>query len=349
MNICYFGSYDKEYPRNRTIIKGLIKNGDKVYECHSNKSIIFGRWLILFYNFLKIKCDLIIVGFPGHTDVFLAWILAGIFHKKLVFDAFISLYDSRCFDRKDFLPNSWRGKILWLIDKISCILPDKILLDTKAHINYFSEEFYISVNKFIRVFVGTDEDLFIPKPHTTKRLLAIGFHGSYLPAQGIEYILKAAAQLKNKPIKFLLLGDGQEHDKCQSISRKLELSNVKFLAKIPYEKLPDFISNCDIYLGGHFGLTPKAFRVIPNKVFEAIAMRKPVIVGKSPATEELFTNGKDCLMVKHGDPRSLADAIKLLAQDQKLRKKISGNAFKLFKEELTSTKIAEELIYELTK
>ncbi|MEK7127728.1 MAG: glycosyl transferase family 1, partial [Patescibacteria group bacterium] len=139
MNICYFGSYDKEYPRNRTIIKGLIKNGEKVYECHSNKSIISGRWIILFYNFLKIKCDLIIVGFPGHIDVFPAWILAKIFRKKLVFDAFISLYDSRCFDRKDFLPNSWQGKALWLVDKISCTLPDKILMDTKTHVNYFSQ------------------------------------------------------------------------------------------------------------------------------------------------------------------------------------------------------------------
>ena len=349
MTICYFGSYNKEYPRNRTIIKGLIKNGDKICECHSDKSILSGRWVILFLSFLKIKCEVIIVGFPGHTDVFLAWILAKIFHKKLVFDAFISLYDSRCYDRKDFLPSSWQGKVLWLVDKISCTLPDKVLLDTKTHINYFSQEFDIPVDKFIRVFVGTDEDIFIPKAHISKKSFVIGFHGSYLPAQGVEYILEAAKLLKDKPVIFSLLGNGQEYGKIRDTANKLSLTNVKFLSKTPYEKLPDFVSQCDIYLGGHFGLTPKAFRVIPNKVFEAIAMRKPVIIGRSPATEELFTDNIDCLMVKHGDPSSLVDAIKLLVEDQELREKISGNAFGFFWEKLTSVKIARGLISDLAK
>ncbi|MDO8514977.1 MAG: glycosyltransferase [bacterium] len=349
MTICYFGSYDKNYPRNRTIIKGLIKNGDRIIECHSPKSIIFGRWIILFIKFLKIKCDLIIVGFPGHTDIFFAWILAKIFSKRLVFDAFISLYDSRCFDRKDFSPYSWHGRVLWLVDKISCTLSDKVLLDTKTHINYFSQEFRIPIKKFIKVFVGTDEDLFVPKAHITKKPFEIGFHGSYLPAQGIEYVLKAAELLKDEPVVFSLVGSGQEFAKGQNIVNKLGLSNVKFLPKIPYEELPDFISQCDIYLGGHFGVTPKAFRVIPNKVFEAIAMRKPVIIGKSLATEELFTDNKDCLMVKHGNSRSLAGAVKLLVRDQKLRRKISENAFGLFQKELTSFKIVKEFKNDLAK
>ena len=143
MTICYFGSYDQSYGRTRVLTKGLRKNGDTVYECHSSRSIMAGRWVELFYNFLKIKCDLILVGFPGHTDVFLAWIIAKMFHKRLIFDAFISLYDSRCLDKKEYNPKSFSGRLLWLQDMITCHIVDFTLLDTHEHINFFVNEFNI--------------------------------------------------------------------------------------------------------------------------------------------------------------------------------------------------------------
>jgi len=329
MTICYFGSYDQSYGRTRVLTKGLRKNGDTVYECHSSRSIMAGRWVELFYNFLKIKCDLILVGFPGHTDVFLAWIIAKMFHKRLIFDAFISLYDSRCLDKKEYNPKSFSGRLLWLQDMITCHIVDFTLLDTHEHINFFVNEFNIAESRFIRVLVGTDEDLFYPRKTIRNKIFTVVFHGTFLPLQGTDVIIAAAKRLPE--VEFKLLG------------------KPPFLPWLPYYKTPDFVNSGDIYLAGPFGITSKAGRVIPNKAYEAIAMGKPVIVGKTKAMEELFTNGVDCLMVSQGDVSSLVEAITYLKNNLNIKNRIARNGYLLFKKRATSAKIGKDLHDNLAK
>ena len=130
MRVCYFGTYSTGpgYPRNRVIIKGLRKNGAEVVECHkelwknpaekveATKSFlsklkvvcrIFFVYLYLIIKFLSIRnIDLIIVGYTGHFDVFLAKVLNVFRRKPLVFDAFLSFYDTIVMDRHIVSQNS---------------------------------------------------------------------------------------------------------------------------------------------------------------------------------------------------------------------------------------------------
>ena len=142
MTICYFGNFNPDYARNKVIIKGLEENGVKVV-----------------YS-LRVPHDLVIVGYSDSRWVVpLARLLS---RKKIVWDAFYSLYDSWVFDRKLVSPRSLKAKYYWWADWLSCTLADRILLDTNAHIDYFVKTFRIPRHKFVRVLVGTDDQIFHP-------------------------------------------------------------------------------------------------------------------------------------------------------------------------------------------
>jgi len=79
------------------------------------------------------------------------------------------------------------------------------------------------------------------------------------------------------PVEFRLIGSGQTFKETKKLSKQLGLRNIEFLPPIPIEELPYEISAADICLGGHFGLTEKAARVVPGKIYQILAMEKPII------------------------------------------------------------------------
>jgi len=352
MTICYFGMYASGYARNKILIKGFRENSINVIECNNRSHLIFGfRYLKLLQQFISIKgwtCNVIFVGFPGQTDVPLAWFLGKIFNKKVIFDAFISTYNSLVFDRKQFSEDSIRAKLWWFVDWLSCHLTNYIILDTNEHIKYFAKTFGVNKLKFTRVFVGTDTKVFRPgKPHKHKQFL-VGFHGSYLPLQGVDVIVETAKLLrKHDDIRFRLLGNGLERKRIEMLINKYQLSNVDLLDPVPYEDLPSFIASNDIYLCGPFGVNAKSSMVIPNKAYEAIAVKIPTIIGESPATKELFINNVNCLLSKQGDPKSLAKAITKLKSDPNLREKIATGGYNLMVGSLTPKLTVRNLAKEI--
>jgi len=61
---------------------------------------------------------------------------------------------------------------------------------------------------------------------------------------------------------------------------------------------------------GIFGTSAKAGRVIPNKVFQALACGAPVVTADTAAARELLRDGESALLVPPGDPEALAAAIR---------------------------------------
>lgn len=344
MIIGFFGHYDRNYSRNRIIIRGLRQNGVRVVHCN-DFGLLPVRYLKLLFKILGLisKINLIFVGFPGHTDVLLACVVGKFFKKKVFFDPFVSVYDTNIFDRRYFPKNSLRAFYYFWVDWLATRLPDRIVFDTRAHQQYFVRTFSLSENKSMVLPVGTDERVFRPQKQPENKRFVVGFHGSFLPLQGITCILRAAKLLFSLDIEFRLLGDGMEYSKCRELASKLKLKNVKFLPRVPYEQLPRFIAGADIYLGGPFGTTPKGQRVIPNKIYEALAMEKPVIVGDTPAVREMYEHLKNAFFVKVGSASAIAAAIIELKKDNLLRRRIALGGRRLFLEKLTPEVIGRQL------
>lgn len=329
MKVLYFGFYDPGYARNRVLIRGLKINGVEVMECRSG----FGGLKKFFdlykkHKAFKNKYDAMVVGFLGHNLVPLAKMISS---GPVIFDSFISLFDSNVFDRKVVRQKSPKAFYYRFLDWFSMKLADLVLFDTQQQIEYASTEFKIKKEKFKRIFVGTDDAVFYPRETrnidpegVARRSCTVHFHGSFIPLQGVDCIVKAAKLLEKEDIRFNILGEGQTYAEIRELVTGLELKNLNFIKRVEYDKLPEYIEKSDICLG-IFGETPKAKRVIPNKVFEYAAMKKPIITADTPAIRELF-NEEDMVLIKP-IPENLASAITELKNSPALRKTISENAY----------------------
>lgn len=367
LRICYFGTYLQNYPRNKIIIDGLRRNGVEVIECHVDLwKGIEPRWHEIKSTIGKIKIvckvilaylqlffmhqdiirayDVMIVGYTGHFDIFLARLLASLKRKPLIFDAFVSLYNTFVQDRCLFPPNSLLARLLYIIDRTSCILSDQVFLDTYSHIKYFKDFLKINNTRFCCLWVGADDTVYYPlKIKKKDKEFIVLFIGGFIPLQGVEYIVQAAYLLKGEQnIKFRLVGSGQEYEKINKMVKQLGVKNIEFTGWLPYENLPHEIASAQICLG-IFGTTEKAKKVIPNKVYMSLAMAKPVITGDSPAVNEVLTDRENILLCEMGNPKSIAESIMMLKNDAKLRSRIINGGYALFEQKFAPQVIGKKV------
>ena len=341
ITVLYFGMYDPEYSRNWVLIDGLRQNGVEVIECRDDSPGL-KKFLILFLKHWKLRkdYDVMIVGFLGHIIVPFAKIIT---RKPIIFDAFVSLYDSNVFDRQVIKPNSLKAFYYWFLDWISMWLADIILFDTNQHIKYATEEFGVRKEKLIRILVGAQDKIFYPRNIIkSDSNFLVGFYGTYIPLQGVEFIVEAAKEVESyKDIKFMLIGSGQEKQIILKLAQDLKIKNIDFVDFLPQNKLAFEIVKADVCLG-IFGKTEKTQRVIPNKVYQCAAMKKPIITADTPAIRELF-NDRDLMLVKPADSEALADGILILKNNLKLREELAQNCFNKFLKSASPKVLGEEL------
>lgn len=341
MIICYLGSYDKNYPRNRVIIKGLKENGIEIIECNS-KNKFPNRFFNLISKALRQKYEVIFVAYPGHLDMFTAKIVSIIKRKPIIFDAFISTYDTMINEWKYGTRHSPKGIYYYWLDKTSCKMANIILLDTEQHINYFVKEFKLERDKFVFLPVGADESILYPRKKTIKtKKFQVLYYGHTQPLHGFNHVVDAARKLKNeKDIEFTFIGDNRWFRNVRDVNK--DLKNIIFKNPIPYNNLITVIANADICLG-IFGSSNKAQNVIPNKVYEALAMKKALITGNTKASIAILKNKENAILCKTGNSKEIAESILLLKNNPKLREKISKNGYELFKNNFTTKKIGYRL------
>lgn len=344
IKICYFPGRESGYARNRVLIKGMRAVGLTVLDCScpgKNPS----RYFIGFLKFLNYKndADIIFVGFLGH---FLMPLVKLCTRKKIIFDAFLSLYQTLVFDRCIIAPNGLAARFVRFIDRSACQLADTVILDTNAHIDFFVKTLELDRKKFCRVSVGSDDSVMYPRKQRPHERFTVHFHGEYQALHGAEYIVEAARLLPD--IHFQMIGKGKTLADCQGRARRYNLSNVTFLAPVSYEALPDYIAQADVCLG-IFGKTQKANLVIPHKVFEALACGKPLITVDTPSVRELLTDREHVLLCRAADPAVLAAAIRTLQTDIPLREHIAEEGYKLFRAASTPLMVATEMHRYITK
>ena len=335
MRVCYFGWYNLKDPRNVVLINGLRQNGVEVIECHDDSPGL-NKFFKLFRKHWKIRnsYDAMVVGFLGQLAMPLAVFLNSPLisfrkSKPIVFDAFLSNYDTNVLSRQRVKPWSLRGRYYLFLDWFSMRLGDVLLFDTQEHINYVAREFGLrNKNRIKRIFVGWREDIFQPNQKTrTDSQFQVIFHGTFIKSQGIEFILQAAKNLEVHPdIKFIIIGNGQVGEEMFELAKKMGLNNVEFPGFIPLADIAERIAQADLCLG-LFGTAGRIQRVIPTKVFECSAMKKPIITAEAPAVRELYTD-EDILFVPPGSSDAITKAILELKADPNRREKMSENCYK---------------------
>ncbi|MGQ0590666.1 MAG: glycosyltransferase family 4 protein, partial [Sphingosinicella sp.] len=138
----------------------------------------------------------------------------------------------------------------------------------------------------------------------------VGTHGM---AHGLDTILDAAERLKgDEHIVFLMFGDGSERARIANEVARRSLNNVRVLGQYPKATMPAIWRITDVSLVLLRRLdTFKS--VLPSKMFEAMAMRRPIILGVEGEARTLLDAAGAGIGIVPEDSEALAEAVKRLA------------------------------------
>lgn len=280
-----------DYIRNSQEIHCLQKAAQLVEVIGYNDKGYITRLLKLYIKLLTIPLsnyDLVFVGFA--PQLVLPFFSFRFKRKFIIEDFFISLYDTMINDRKKFKPDSLIAKILLYMDKITLKKADKIIVDTRAHGNYFVQKLGADKNKINVLYLEADLSIYYPrvisKPKELSNKFVVLYFGSILPLQGVEVILECIENMKTvSDLVFQIIGPlNSKH-----LEKYKSLKNVTFTPWLSQEALAEKIAAADLCLAGHFNSSiEKAARTIPGKAYIYNAMEKPMILGDNPANRELF-------------------------------------------------------------
>ena len=350
IKVCYILSYRcPNYIRTKTLT-GALKRMDNVvlFEAvNTTKGICRYAQTLILLLWIRIKKnpDYYILGFRGY-EIF--WIVRFItFGKVLIFDHMMSPYDSLVNEKKIVRNGGLFDRLICFYEKSILRHTDIILTDTDLHKTYFASQFAVNAEKIHSIPVGTDEDMFKPVPFIShgdkKDFFSVLFYGSFLPLHGIDIILAVAHLLRDKPISFTIIGGrGKALRDFNEMKKRLDLNNIIHKKWVPYEELPDVIQKADVCLGGPFGNTGQAHRVITGKTFQSLAMGKPVIVGKIEH-DYGFRDKENCLLVSQGNKRNLAEAILWCSENQDKLPAIGNNGLELYRNNFSIDRIRKIL------
>lgn len=367
IRVCFFGTYRSEYTRHQVMLSRLRSAGVEVFECHAelwsspNERVqaasggwhrlgflakVIGVYFRLIRTYFKQagEYDVLWIGYPGLFDALLGKLLCQLRHKPLVWDICLSVYLVSLERGLDKTSQRTIAGLHWA-EQTSARLSDLLLLETQAYIRWFAGHYGLPEKRFRLAPLGAD-DAFVRGPlpgftsHTDQLVL---FYGTFHPNAGVPYIVEAARLLQDYPaIRFELVGDGPELEMVEGLLQEYGLVNVQRLEWMSRERLIEKIASADICLGS-FGDTTQSQVSVHNKIYESLAMSKPVITGDSPAVREILQHEIDIYLVERASPQAIAEAVLRLARDQSLKDMLSANGRQLVVERFTNQALGAQL------
>jgi glycosyltransferase involved in cell wall biosynthesis len=341
LRVLYFGTYEREYPRNAQVISCLRRAGVDVVERHVSvwdgqehkfsaglgAALRLARAETSLLRRLDGDFDAIVVGYPGHLDLPAAKRVAR--GRPVVFNPLVSLSDTLVSDRRRFAADSRAAAILRAGDRAAFRAADVVVADTAAQEAFFEE---LGARRTDACFVGSEERLFTPQWRQPEELTCL-FVGKLIPLHGLETILEAARRAPE--LRFRVVGSGQLEPLLEGRPH-----NVEWRAWVEYERLPDELRACGCALG-IFGTSPKARRVIPNKVFQALACGAPVVTADTAAARELLADEQNALLVPPGNADALVAALRRLASEPELARRIAAGGLSTYRAQASEAILGE--------
>lgn len=150
----------------------------------------------------------------------------------------------------------------------------------------------------------------------------VSYFGTHGLAQNLETVVRAAEYLKeNENIIFLLAGDGAEKEKLVQMSDKIGLDNIIFVGQQPRKVLRSLWDVTAISLVP-LRNSPLFKTVIPSKIFEAMALKKPIVIGVDGESRNIIESFGCGVYVEPDDSVDLAEKILQLSMDPELCKQM---------------------------
>jgi len=212
-----------------------------------------------------------------------------------------------------------------------------------------------------KVFIlpnGVDIDFFCPNKYEPIRFFdypIIGYVGAVIKRQGLDLLIRVLAEVIEEGIIFglVIVGEGEDRDSLIELADQLNIADyVKFVGQVRREDVPRYIGGFDLGFSGQMvvsnGLLGKMYHS-PLKLYEYLAMGKPVIASSYDDANNVIRNGSTGFLFNPGDSKTLKKVI-LQAHNQRDRwDKMSEQARSLIIQHHSWERRAESLASEIVK
>jgi glycosyltransferase involved in cell wall biosynthesis len=168
--------------------------------------------------------------------------------------------------------------------------------------------------------------------------------GSVGEINGIDRIVEAASLLQEAgrdDIRFLLVGQGRQEAMMRSRVEQRGLRNVIFVGSVPRREVPAYLRTADLCL-----VTVKDIPVLatasPNKMFDALAAGRPILVNCSGWMRDLVRDHDIGRAVEAGSGQAIAEAVVWFADHRAETQRMGMQARRLAEEQFDRLKLAAE-------
>ena len=333
-SIVLWGTYDIGKPRVRNLISALKRLDPDIASSHFNlwagvedksqiranvfisilaRLIICYPWLI--YQYCRLPSHKVVVTpYPSVLDSLVIWPFAKLRGAKLCCDLFLSLYDTAVVDRKIFKGPSLFAWLLYQLERQMLRLTDFVLTDTESQKAYLCRLYPIDPKKVHVVWVGAEDGFTKQPPQVQPSSVDVStvlFYGQFIPLHGLANLVEAIRQIEasgRKDVLFHIVGRGQQSEEIDKLIEAMGLESIRRTAWVDYAELPALVASADVCLG-IFPDEGKGSRVIPNKLFQIMAVGRPVVTADTPGIREILQPGPGIRLTAAGDPADIAKKI----------------------------------------
>ena len=173
----------------------------------------------------------------------------------------------------------------------------------------------------------------------TREDTVLFFMGWLYQFSGLKEVTSRLAQIDNRNLKLLIVGEGDAYETLQQIREKHSLKDrIILTGKRPYEEIPSFIAASDICLLPAYPDEKIMQDIVPIKMYEYMAMKKPVIATRLPGVMKEF--GEDNGVVYVDKPEDAVTKAMELVQSGKIQE--LGQKARTFVERYSWDNITDE-------
>lgn len=206
--------------------------------------------------------------------------------------------------------------------------------------NINEKKIFVSPNWAENFITIKGKDLLLLKKYRLENKFNIIYAGNIGIAQELDNIIDTAEKLKlEKRINFVIIGDGNDKDRLESLAKKKELNNIIFISKVPMNEVSQYFALADILLI-HLK-DDKIFEItIPSKTIAYLAAGKPILAVAKGEVTNLIENANAGFYCEPNNSRKLAEVIlKIASLDDHTLSLYGENGRKYFEKYFTKESI----------
>ena len=226
-------------------------------------------------------------------------------------------------------PRPWgMNKIIFWLEKLTSPLKDRIIVNSQVDLDIALKYKVCPPTKITKIYNGIDVDKLqffakeqareelqklLPKTYSVKHeTFLIGTVANFYKTKGLEYLIEAVHVL-NKRLEFhvptqtsnfkiLIIGEGRERKKLESLIKKYNLDNKVFLLGQIFDAYK-YLKAFDVFI------LPSLKEGFPWIILETMAANIPIIATEVGAIPEIIKDEQEGILIESKDSKIVADKI----------------------------------------